>query len=213
MEEKLVLPDFDEWLANYKPPVLTYNAAFEVDTGRVISVGPDYVVNKNTHANLIPIPSDVAEDIISGNIRMSKCFVDPAMGELEIVEVMDLFKIDDVLHRIIEKKWSEVEKPEVYLSYDASKSLLTIKLTEELGGTYKLDTKFHPITKRKIFWDGETVMQFLVTDYNDPHIIHQTVELKISELTEKTKAFNIECPSKFSIYTRRLFKNYVIEVI
>ena len=213
MEEKLVLPDFDEWLANYKPPVLTYNAAFEVDTGRVISVGPDYVVNKNTHANLIPIPSDVAEDIISGNIRMSKCFVDPAMGELEIVEVMDLFKIDDVLHRIIEKKWSEVEKPEVYLSYDSSKSLLTIKLTEELGGTYKLDAKFHPITKRKIFWDGETVMQFLVTDYNDPHIIHQTVELKISELTEKTKAFNIECPSKFSIYTRRLFKNYVIEVI
>ena len=94
-----------------------------------------------------------------------------------------------------------------------SNDRLTIKLTEELGGTYKLDAKFHPITKRKIFWDGETVMQFLVTDYNDPHIIHQTVELKISELTGKTKAFNIECPSKFSIYTRRLFKNYVIEVI
>ena len=213
MEEKLVLPDFDEWLANYKPTEPKYNVAFDSDSGRVLSVGPDHAVNDKTHKNIITVNSDIAEDIISGKIRMSKCFVDPAMGELEIVEVKDLYSIDDVLHRIIEKKWSEVEKPDVYLVYDRNKQILTVKLSEEFGGTHKLDKKFYPLTKRKIFWDGQTEMTFSVTDYNDPHIIYEIVSVKVSELDGQSFAVNIDCPEKFSIYTKRLFKSYVIEVI
>ena len=213
MEEKLVLPDFDEWLANYEPQETKYNVAFDSDSGKVLTVGPDHAVNNNSHKNIISIDKNVAEDIISGKIRMSKCFVDPAMGELEIVEVKDLYSIDDVLHRIIEKKWSEVEKPDIFLIYDRAKGLLTIKLSEEFGGTHKLDKKFYPLTKRKIFWDGQTEMNFSVTDYNDPHIIHKTVSIKISELNGQSVAIALDCPEKFSIYTKRLFKNYVIEVI
>jgi len=213
MEEKVVLPDFDEWLANYQPSETKYNVAFDNETGKVLTVGPDHTVNSKTYKNIISISNNVAEDIISGKIRMSKCFVDPAMGELEIVEVRDLYSIDDILHRIVEKRWSEIEKPDIYLMYDKSKSLLNIKLSEEFGGTYRLDKKFHPITKRKIFWDGETKLNFIVTDYNDPHIIHTVVEVKISDLNGQTVVLDVECPEKFSIYTKRLFKNYVIEVL
>ena len=214
MEEKMIdLPDFDEWYKNYTPAKTEYNAAFDSESGKVLSVGPNHSVNKKTFKNIINISSDVAEDIISGKIRMNKCFVDPAMGELEIVEVKDLYSIDDVLHRIIEKKWSEVEKPDIHLVYDRNKQLLTIKLSEEFGGTHKLDKKFYPLTKRKIFWDGETEMNFSITDYNDPHIIHDIVKIKMSDLDGKTVAVNLECPTKFSVYTKRLFKNYVIEVV
>jgi len=213
MEEKITLPDFDEWLENYKPREIKYNAAFNADTGKILTVGPDHTVTNKAYKNIINVSNEVAEDIISGKIRMSKCFVDAALGELEITEVKDLYSIDDVLHRIIEKKWSEVEKPDIFLTYNKSKGLLTVSLSEEFGGTHKLDKKFHPITKRKIFWDGQTELNFSITDYNDPHIVHKNVGVTISELNGKAVAISVDCPEKFSVYTKRLFKNYVIEVV
>jgi len=210
MEERLELPDFDEWLKNYKPPVIKYVAAFDLDSGKVLSIGPDYALKQDGFKNVIDIDSHVAEKIISGDIRISNCFVDPTMGKLEIVEVKNLSTIDDVMHRIIEKQWSEVEKPEIYLTHQGDK--LKIELSEEFGGTYKLDQKHHPIAKRKIFWDGSTVMSFLITDYNDPHKIHNILEIKIEDVVDNFKEFKINTPQRFSIFTRRLFKNYVLEM-
>lgn len=210
MEEKLELPDFDEWVKNYKPAEIKYVAAFDVDTGRILSVGPDYAINQDGFKNIIDIDAQVAEKIISGEIRINNCFVDPTMGELEIVEVKNLTTIDDVMHRVVEKQWSEVEKPEIYLTYHNNK--LKIELSEEFGGTYKLDQKHHPLAKRKIFWDGDTVMSFLITDYNDPHKIHNIVEIKIADVIENFKEIETNAPKKFSIFTKRLFKNYVLEI-
>ena len=34
------MPDFDEWLKNYKEPERRFGAAFDADTGQLISVGP-----------------------------------------------------------------------------------------------------------------------------------------------------------------------------
>ena len=205
------LPDFDEWLQNYKPEPIKYLAAFESDTGKVVSVGPDHAIPNDKYPNTIAIDARQAEAIISGEIKLSKCFVDPNAGELEIVEHKDLFKIDDVLHRIVNSEWSSDEKPDVFLEYDKKSSRMTIKLSEELGGTHKLDKKFHPIVKRKMFWDGDTILSFSITEYNDPHLVHDTIEVTLSELTGKAKSVEVNCPEKFSVYTRRLLKNYVIE--
>ena len=213
MEEKRIeLPDFDEWIKNYQPPVVKYLAAFDIDTGKVLAVGPDHGLPKDKYPNTISIPNETAENIISGEIRLDKCFVDPTMGELEITEVKDLHTIDDILHRIIDKKWTEIEKPDVYLTYDKSQKKLIIELSEEFGGSYKLDEKFKPIAKRKIFWDGNTKLNFLITDYNDPHVIHDIIEIQMSDLGEQPLELkDLDFPKKYSIYTRRLFKNYVME--
>jgi hypothetical protein len=158
------------------------------------------------------IERDIAELIIEGQIKISDCAVDPHSNTLEMIEIKNIFKIDDVLHRIISQEWTEIEKPDIYITFNSTANTLKFELTEEYSGTKKLDDKFQPVTPRKILWDGDTVLNFLVTDYNDPNILYKMISLKISDLISKSKIIkNVDVPSKFSVYTRRVFKNYVIE--
>jgi hypothetical protein len=127
---------------------------------------------------------------------------------LEIAEVKSIFKIDDVMHRIISKEYSKEQKPDVYLSYSSKNKTLKIQLSEELGGTKKIKLSMN---RRAIIWNGDTEMKFFITDYNDPNLIFEMFSVKINELVGKTKIINNIDYDKFSVYTRRLFKNYVIE--
>ena len=209
MEEKLKLPDFDEWIKNYKPEPVVYCAAFNSETGGLTAVGPKHSVNEKTHEHIIELDSDIAEKIITGEINMSKCFVDPHEGKLEIVEVKSLYKIDDMLHRIIVKEWSDIKKPDIHLTHYSKDNKLVVQLSEEYGGTFKQEGE---VTKRKMFWDGETVMNFTITDYNDPNVITDNFEVKINDLIGKpVELKELKIPKYFSVYTRRLFKNYMIE--
>lgn len=212
MEEKLNLPDFDEWLKNYKPEPVVYNAAFDPKSGKITSIGPEHTINKTKYDNIIEVDADLAEKIINGDIRMSKCFVDPHEGKLEIVEVKDLYKIDDLLHRIIVKEYSEVKKPDIHLTHYSQEKKMVIELSEEYGGTYKQAEEFQPVTKRKMFWDGYTELEFTVTEYNDPNIIRDNFVIKVKDLVDnKVELKDLDIPKYFSVYTRRLFKNYMIE--
>jgi hypothetical protein len=99
----------------------------------------------------------------------------------------------------------------MYITYNSKKKTLKIELSEELGGTKKLPKKFQPVTAKKIVWDGHTEMDFLITDYNDPNVLYEMISVKINTLVGNSKIFeNIEY-NNFSVYTRRLFKNCVIE--
>lgn len=204
------LPDFDEWLANYKPPVIKYLAGYDPESGQVKSIGPDYSI---TEKHTIEVDKDIAEKIISGEIKLSKCFIDTTSGQIEITEVKNLHKIDDILHRVIDVKWADIEKPDIFITADLANKKLTVELSEEYGGTKKLDDKFQPVTKRKIFWDGETTINFLIASYNDPHLIFDYLDTKLSSLKESVVFENVNFPEDFSVYTRRLFKNYVLEVV
>jgi hypothetical protein len=203
--------DIDDYIIKLSQTLseLTYSATFNPKTGAVISVGPSHIfINEE---NKILLDKETAEQIIEGNIKVNSCFVDITGGKLEIAEIQSVYKIDDVLHRIIEKKWSDIIKPEIFLSYNKTKKTLTVELTEEYFGTKKVPKKYHPISKRKVIWSGETAMSFLITDYNDPNILYKMVSLTVSDLVEKKKIFqDIELPDRFSIYTRRIFKNYVL---
>jgi hypothetical protein len=203
--------DIDDYIIKLSQTLseLTYSATFNPKTGAVISVGPSHIfINEE---NKIPLDKETAEQIIEGNIKVNSCFVDITGGKLEIAEIQSVYKIDDVLHRIIEKKWSDIIKPEIFLSYNKTKKTLTVELTEEFYGTKKVPKKYHPISKRKVIWSGETAMSFLITDYNDPNILYKMVSLTVADLVEKKKVFqDIELPDRFSIYTRRIFKNYVL---
>jgi hypothetical protein len=64
---------------------------------------------------------------------------------------------------------------------------------------------------KNIIWDGDTEMIFLVTDYNDPNVLMQMISIRVGDITENTKSFNIELPNKFSVYTRRIFDKYIFE--
>lgn len=198
----------EELILNFPP--LKYKAEYKIDTGEVLAVGPDHYFGDKE--NVVDLDQETAEMIMEGKIKIHSCFVDLVNNELDITESKSIFKIDNVLHRIPEKKWSTVEKPDVYVSYNSKKKIIKFELSEEFRGTKKLPKKFHPIKQRRINWSGETEMSFMVTDYNDPNLLFEMISFKISDMVEKSVIVEINVPDKFSVYTRRIFKNYVFEI-
>ena len=203
MEE---IKDFDHWFSNYKLPPVKFVAVFDPHTGSVISVGPSHAFTDQKHK--ISVDKDLAESIINAEIKIDNCVVDVNSNTLEVAEIKSVYKIDDVLHRVIDKKDSEIKKPDIYIKYDSKLATLKIEMSTEFGGTRKSRSG---MKKRSIVWDGDTEMQFFITEYNDPNLLFEVVTVTINDLIGKHKLITDFNYSKFSVYTRRLFKNYVIE--
>lgn len=193
-------------------PEVNYVATFDPSTGNVLAVGPTYAFTDKDYQ--VPVDQETAELIIEGTIRISSCFVDVAGGTFEIAEVKAVTKLDDVLHRIVETTWTQIDKPDIFVCYDKEQESLTFELTEEFYGTKKLLEKFQPVAQRKVIWSGDTEMNFLITEYNDPNILYSMISITVADLVGQKKVLtDVKLPEKFSIYTRRIFKNYVLEVL
>ena len=198
--------DFDQWYMDFKPVPVEYVAVYDPQTGAVLSVGPSHAFENEKHK--IPVDREIAESIINAEIKISSCIVDINSNTIEIAEIKNVYKIDDVLHRIVSTEYSDIKKPDICLTYDSKKKTLKIELSKEFEGTYKPKI---PFKKRKVIWDGDTKMNFFVTDYNDPNVLFEIICVKINELVGKSKIIKNFEHKNFSVYTRRLFKNYVIE--
>jgi len=103
-----------------------------------------------------------------------------------------------VLHRVVDKKWSKISKPDVSIEYNKVDALLTFKI--------------NPLLKT-IEWQGDRDMVFLITEYNDPNVLQEMISFNVNELVKYPQRININLPNKFSIYTRRLFDNYTFEYL
>ncbi len=188
-----------------------YVATFEIESGMVTAVGPESAFNGQS--NIIPVASDLAEMIIEGKINIINCAVDTRNMTFELLEKKTVTKIDDVLHRVINKDWTEIDNPDIFIVYDTKNNSLTFELTEEFGGTFVLPEKYQPVVKRKIIWDGETILNFYVTEYNDPNILYKKYNVLLKDLVDSKITYNnVQMPDRFSIYTRRVLKNYVLEI-
>lgn len=198
--------DFDQWLANYRPTPVKFVAVFDPQTGRVISVGPECAFANEKYQ--VPLDTETAESIITAEIQIEKCRIDITSGSLEIAEIKTLAKLDDVLHRIISKEYAPSGPADVYLTYTKRTKTLKIQLTSLFGGTKK---SRNLQSNRNLIWDGNIEMNFFITDYNDPNVIFDTCSVTIADLIGKTVAVKNISQDRFSVYTRRLFQNYVIE--
>jgi hypothetical protein len=197
--------DFDQWYLNWKPPVVEYVAVFDSQTGAVLSVGPSHAFVDEKYK--VPIDKETAESIISAEIKIDSCVIDINSNKLEVAEIKSVFKLDNVLHRIISIEYTDQKNSDIYLTYNSKNKSLKIELSTEFGGT---KVPVVPVKERRIVWDGDTEMNFFITEYNDPNVLFEIISVKIKDLVGKSKIFkNIEY-KKFSVYTRRLFKNYVI---
>ena len=198
--------DFDEWISDYSPIHIKYVATFNPDTGSVIAVGPSHAFPDEI--NKIPIDKELAESIINSEIKISSCVVDINSNTIEVAEIKSIFKIDDVLHRIVDKKYSQNIKSDVHLTHNIDRKILKIELSKEFGGTKRNALN---LKQRKIIWHGDTQMNFYITDYNDPNIMYEVISFKISDLLDNSQIIKNFNYTNYSIYTRRLFKNYMIE--
>jgi hypothetical protein len=186
---------------------ISYSAAYDPVTYKVTRVGPSLAFKDERYK--LAIEESLALNIIEGKIRLSNCYVDLESNSLDLVEKQHIRKIDDILHRVIEKKWSKKKTSEIYLTYNKKNKLLKIELTSIYSGTKKVYSR----NKRKVQWSGDTEMNFYITEYNDPHELIKNISFSLNELINKSYEIILEnIPDKFSIYTKRLFKEYVIEI-
>lgn len=198
MEEKLDLAPFDEWIKTLEVPEETYFFEFDLD-GNVIALHPgsavDHIKNK------IQVDLDVALGIYDRGETLRHYKVDVISGrviKVNLANITGLTKIDNVLHRVVDKKWSKISKPDVSIEYNKADALLTFKI--------------NPLLKT-IEWQGDQDMVFLITEYNDPNVLQEMISFNVNELVKYPQRINIDLPNKFSIYTRRLFDNYTFEYL
>jgi len=195
MEQKLM--DFDEWI---KLPVnqVEYFVKFNEDDGSLLGVYPSHA--SQGFNNKIKIDEEVADSIASGEENIFSYRVDLPTKKLVKISKFSthsLIKIDDVLHRVIDKKWSTITDPDVMISYNKENKSLTFSMSDKYS--------------KNIIWDGETEMIFLVTDYNDPNVLLHMLSIRAGDITEITKSFTLDLPNRFSVYTRRIFDKYIFE--
>jgi uncharacterized protein YifE (UPF0438 family) len=200
--------DFDEWIKTYQPVKPKYFAKFHHEDGSIVGIYPETALEDKS--NVIEIDDETAMLVYEGKLQLSSCFIDIDSGSFQIAEVKVLNKIDDVLHRIIDRQWSRNDEEEdLFVTVYPEEKTITIELSEKYNGTRSSTKK----SKRKIHWDGSTIMTFLITDYNDPNIIFDVIKIKIDDLINNTVTMKVkDIPEKFSIYTKRLFPRYILEV-
>ena len=197
----------EEILQHYEDQKDKYCASYDPETGKIISVGPSLAFQSTKYK--IDLEKELVEDVLTGKIRIANCFLDVTTGSLEIIETRSIRKIDDVLHRVPLYDFVEDKSVDLFVTYIKKTQQIKFELSNELGGTKKTGSE----KKRIIHWSGDTVMNFYITKYNDPHWIFHEFDVKINELRRKTKKFKLESvPDKFSVFTRRILKNYTLEI-
>lgn len=189
-------------------PVVKYYAKYDTETGEVIMVGPSHAFTKTDKK--ISIDETVAIGILSGDINLNSCYVDVIDRRFIYNQTRDAVKIDDLLHRIVDKEWADHDNPHIFLTYHEKNNTITVEMTEKYFGTKKWPSKYKNIKKERIDWTGDNLLNFLITDYNDPNILFETFSVPISSLIDGSMTIELKhLRSKpFSIFTRRVFKNY-----
>lgn len=205
MEENLNIANFFQ-LNTAKE--ITYFVEYDPITGSIIKVGPDHAFN-DVHYKL-EIDKDTALGMIQGKIVVSSYHVDTLKNQCILSQNKNVIKIDDILHRITEDKWASYDYPDIFLTYYKNNNSIKLEMSEKFYGTKKIPKKFHPFSKRRIHWDGDTSMTFHVTEYNDPTIVYEFFTISLNDLFEKshTVILKNEVNEDFSIFTRRIFENY-----
>jgi hypothetical protein len=198
MEEKLDLAPFDEWIKTLEIPEETYFFEFDND-GNVIGLHPG--ISVSNIKNKVQVEIDIALGIYERGDTLKHYKVDVTSGRIlkvNLSSITGLTKIDDVLHRVIDKRWTNVTKPDISIEYNRDSSLLTFKI--------------NPLLKT-VEWQGDQDMVFLLTAYNDPNILQEMISFNVNELVKYPQRFTLDLPKKFSIYTRRIFDKYTYEDI
>jgi hypothetical protein len=198
MEEKLDLAPFDEWIKTIKVPEETYFFEFDND-GNVLALHPGFAVERIK--NKIQVDLDIALGIYERGETLRHYKVDVISGRIlkvNLSSITGLNKIDDVLHRVVDKQWTNITKPDISIEYDRKQSMLTFKI--------------NPLLKT-IEWQGDQDMIFLITEYNDPNVLQEMISFNVNELVKYPHKFKLDLPEKFSIYTRRIFDKYTYEDI
>jgi hypothetical protein len=192
MEE---IENFDDWVNTVASAPIEYYAIYNSETGEVTGIYPGHAANNKQ--NKVLITQDFAEDVFAGIVSLHSCFVDDNEGELQVVQTQSVKKIDDILHRVISQEFTENKEADLYIHYYSTDNILMLSLDEK-------------IKNKKIKFNNDTELKFFITEYNDPYKIIQLVSTTLNNLyKESQKFYYTGTTKKFSVFTSRIFKNYI----
>lgn len=199
--------DFDLFIKQQQEKNQNYFAIFDPSTGNLLGVYPENVALE--HTNRIELDRELALSILEGEINPTNCKIDTSSGQVEIVETISLNRLNYVLHRIPDIRYTEERDNDIFVKYYKTENKIVFSLSDKLGG---LEYTGSAKKSKKIKWDGELEMVFLITDYNDPNVIHRPVKFKINDLIEQSITIeDISLPEKFSVFTRKIFPYYIFQ--
>jgi len=197
MVQETVVEDYFDLTVDI--PVIKYYIRFALESGVITEVFPSW--SNITDNDCLEIDDDLADDLLTGIKTLSSIRIDTSQLPFKILENQNydlvLSKIDNVLHRVIEKKWSNISKPDIQIIYDRKEEELIFKINPSI---------------KEMSWPGEKELIFLITGYNDPNNLKEMIRFSIDELSAYPQKFKFKLRSKFSIFTRRLFSNYTLEI-
>jgi len=199
MEEVM---DFDLWLEsqkNLKPKFyLIYN-----ESGLVTGIYPESAASEIS--NKIELSEELRFQLDSGESRIDSYRVDIVTKQLVILESIKFFPL---LIRATDMSYSSDKNFEVYITYNRQESLAVIELSSNLGGTKQDQTE-----RRMLDIHPELTMRLYFTDYNDPNILHDKIEIRVQDLLKDCVSKKIELlPERFGVFTKRLFDRYGFEI-
>jgi hypothetical protein len=189
-----------------------YQAAYDPHDGTIQAIGPHGSLA--AYKYVINIDTELAEQAMDAKIPLHLLAVDFEKDPVECVLIKNVEnKIDDILHRIIEYKWSKIKSPSVVVEYNQQEKTITFGLTKHYDGQYVFNKRLKKIKPKLIRWQGDTLMHFYATNYNDPHVSYYSWAFDIDTLRSKNIVYNdIILPETFSIFTRRLLDDYVLVI-
>jgi len=192
MEE---ITDFDKWLQEIVIEPIEYYAIYDPQTSEVIGVYPKNSARDIEHKVLIDL--ELAESILEGKVSLRSFSVDEVDDILQVVQTQSIRKIDDILHRVVSQEFATFEEADLHVTYNTELTEITLSLVEK-------------IKRKKIRWNNHTVLRFLITEYNDPHKIIQVITTTINDLYNNDQTYQYTGADKnFSVFTSRVFKNYI----
>lgn len=194
-----IIDDLSALLDKYDATKIEYYVLYDSSTLVVTGVYPSHALDDKSEA--ICIDRELAEKINSGKINMSICRANLYTRTIEIIEDTSTISIDTVLHRVIEKKWNPKKVDnDISINYDLKKKLLT----------FDIDPKYYS----DVSWPKSLELKFIITGYNDPHVLYETISFSLGSILEKKKIkLKINIVGAFSIFTKRVFPNYQLEIL
>lgn len=192
MEE---ITDFDKWLQTVIVEPIEYYAIYNPKTAEVIGIYPKNSAKDIEHKVLIDL--DLAESILEGKISLRSCFVDEVDNVLQVIQTKSVKQIDDILHRVVSKEFSTFDEADLCVTFNLESSEIILSLNDK-------------IKRKKVRWDSHAVLRFLITEYNDPHKVIQVITTTLDDLYENDQTYHYTDSNKnFSVFTSRIFKNYI----
>lgn len=171
------------------------------EIGQIEQVGPANIfVGKS---NLVEINDEISNKLLEGTLHLSSLLVkfDNDIATVHIIDTKSTSMINNLLYRI---------NPTTDLQHDTGD--LTIKIDVE-NSSMKVSLRNPELVSRGMISPDKEIL-LLITEFNDPNALYEICRIRIGDLATDTVYYEgLTIPKHFDLYTKRIFRDYRLEII